>query len=183
MNIVYFDLETQKSADEVGGWGNKHLMRCSIGVTYSTREGLFKVFEEEDIPALITDLASADQVVGYNIINFDYQVLSGYSSFDFLKLPTLDLMVDLQHILGFRPKLESVSMGTLNTPKGGDGLKAIRWFNEGNFAQVAIYCKEDVRITRDVHQFGCKHGFVYCTDRAGGRLSARVPWLAPPAGD
>ena len=35
-NIVYFDLETQKSADEVGGWNNIRDMRMSIGVTYST---------------------------------------------------------------------------------------------------------------------------------------------------
>lgn len=26
-NLVYFDLETQKSAQEVGGWENIHLMR------------------------------------------------------------------------------------------------------------------------------------------------------------
>ena len=37
-NIVYFDLETQKSADEVGGWGNISKMGMSIGVTFSTRE-------------------------------------------------------------------------------------------------------------------------------------------------
>ena len=36
-NIVYFDLETQKSADEVGGWGNISKMGMSVGVTYSTR--------------------------------------------------------------------------------------------------------------------------------------------------
>ena len=26
LRMLYFDLETQKSADEVGGWGNIHLM-------------------------------------------------------------------------------------------------------------------------------------------------------------
>ena len=36
-NIVYFDLETQKSAEEVGGWGNISKMGMSVGVTYSTR--------------------------------------------------------------------------------------------------------------------------------------------------
>ena len=35
-NILYFDLETQKSADEVGGWNNIRDMRMSVGVTYST---------------------------------------------------------------------------------------------------------------------------------------------------
>jgi len=35
-NIVYFDLETQKSAEEVGGWGNISKMGMSVGVTFST---------------------------------------------------------------------------------------------------------------------------------------------------
>ena len=38
-NIVYFDLETQQSAEEVGGWDKISQMRMSIGVTYSTAMG------------------------------------------------------------------------------------------------------------------------------------------------
>ena len=43
-NIVYFDLETQKSADEVGGWNNVRDMRMSVGVTYSTTRGDYKIY-------------------------------------------------------------------------------------------------------------------------------------------
>ena len=39
-NILYFDLETQKSADEVGGWGNISKMGMSIGVTCSSANGI-----------------------------------------------------------------------------------------------------------------------------------------------
>jgi len=42
-NIVYFDLETQKSADEVGGWNNIARMGMSIGVTFSTARGDYKI--------------------------------------------------------------------------------------------------------------------------------------------
>ena len=38
-NIVYFDLETQKSAAEVGGWNKKREMKMSVGVTFSTALG------------------------------------------------------------------------------------------------------------------------------------------------
>ena len=38
-NIVYFDLETQKSAAEVGGWDKKRDMKMSVGVTYNTSDG------------------------------------------------------------------------------------------------------------------------------------------------
>jgi len=33
-NILYFDLETQKSAEEVGGWDKIREMRMSIGFQY-----------------------------------------------------------------------------------------------------------------------------------------------------
>lgn len=176
MNSVYFDLETQKSAEEVGGWGNKHLMRVSFAVTYSTKEACFRGFEEEDMPALISTLSSADRVIGYNLLGFDYTVLSAYTDHNLSLLPTLDLMADLHSILGFRPKLENLAQATLRSGKAGDGLKAVRWYQEGRFADIAIYCKEDVRITRDLHRFGCKNKFIYCTDKMGRSRKVNVDW-------
>lgn len=176
MNTVYFDLETQKSAEEVGGWGNKRLMRVSFGVSYSTKENRFKGYEEGDISSLITELRLADLVIGYNIIGFDYPVLSAYTDLEFAKLPTLDLMADLRTRLGFRLKLDNLAMATLNSGKSAQGLMAIKWFQEGEFAKIALYCKEDVRITRDLHLFGCKNKFVYYTDKKHRSIKTAVDW-------
>ncbi|NKE71119.1 helicase [Nitrospiraceae bacterium HYJII51-Mn-bac16s-1-B09] len=176
MNIVYFDLETKKSAEEVGGWENKHRMGFSFGVTYSTRDDRFRGYEEEDIPALISELRSADRIVGYNILGFDYSVLSPYTDVNLSALPTLDLMTYLHPILGFRPKLDSLAAATLKAGKTADGLKAIRWYREGNFASIALYCKEDVRITRDLHLYGCRNGFIYYTNRSNQAARVSVVW-------
>jgi DEAD/DEAH box helicase domain-containing protein len=48
-NIVYFDLETQKSADEVGGWDKIRDMRMSIAVTYNTACGEYRIYGEAQI--------------------------------------------------------------------------------------------------------------------------------------
>jgi len=176
MNVVYFDLETQKSAQEVGGWDNKHLMRLSFAVTYSTRNDCFAAYEEADVPALIAELSAADRVVGYNVIGFDYAVLSGYSSFDFSRLPTLDLMVDLAAKIGFRPKLDSVAQATLHVGKSADGLAALRWFREGRFAEIALYCQDDVRVTRDLHRFGCDNGHIFYFDKKHQPVKLAVDW-------
>ena len=61
-NIVYFDLETQKSAEEVGGWDKIRDMRMSIGVTYSTERGGYKIYNEADVNELIRELQRADLV-------------------------------------------------------------------------------------------------------------------------
>ncbi len=179
MNLVYFDLETQKSAEEVGGWANKKAMRFSFGVTYSTRDQNFKPYEEEDIPALITELSSADRVIGFNIIGFDYPVLSGYTDFDFSKIPTLDLLADLYSILGFRVGLNSFARATLGVGKSADGLAALRWFKEGNFADIALYCRQDVEVTRDLHRFGCTNKCLYYFDKMENRKKVSVNWHDP----
>ena len=105
-NIVYFDLETQKSADEVGGWGNISKMGMSIGVTFSSANGEYKIYHEKSVDELIKDLQRADLVVGFNNLRFDYEVLHGYTSFDLRQLPTLDMMVELQNTLNHRLSLD-----------------------------------------------------------------------------
>ena len=35
--LVYFDIETQRSAEEVGGWHNAHLMRVALAAIYDAR--------------------------------------------------------------------------------------------------------------------------------------------------
>jgi DEAD/DEAH box helicase domain-containing protein len=176
MNLVYFDLETQKSAEEVGGWGNKKAMKFSFGVTYSTRDQVFRPYEEEDIPALVKELSEADQVIGFNIIGFDYPVLSAYTDFDFSKIPTLDLLADLYATMKFRVGLNSFAQATLQTGKSADGLAALRWFREGAFAQIAIYCRQDVAVTRDIHQFGRQNKYVYYLNTAGQPVKVPVNW-------
>jgi len=42
-DIVYFDLETQRTANDAGGWDKKRDMGMSIGVTYSTLTGLYHI--------------------------------------------------------------------------------------------------------------------------------------------
>ncbi|MBI3805025.1 MAG: ribonuclease H-like domain-containing protein [Nitrospirae bacterium] len=176
MNVVYFDLETQRSAEEVGGWDRKERMGFSFGVTYSTKDQAFRGYEEEDIPELIGVLGDADRIVGYNLLGFDYAVLSAYTDVNLSALPTLDLLVSLRTALGFRPKLDNLASATLNSGKSADGLQAIRWYREGNFANIALYCKEDVRITRDLHLFGFENGFIYYTDRSNQSLRVKVNW-------
>ena len=98
-NIVYFDLETMHSADDVGGWGHIDKMGMSIGVTYSTGNGGYSIYAESEVNDLIEELQRADLVVGFNHIRFDYEVLHGYTTLDLRQLPSLDLMVDLQGCL------------------------------------------------------------------------------------
>ena len=175
-NIVYFDLETQKSAQEVGGWSRKREMRMSVGVTYNTRDGEYKIYDEKRVNDLIKELMRAGLVIGFNLINFDYEVLAGYSPLDLRQVPTLDLMVDLEAKLGHRLGLDSLAKATLDAPKIADGLQALRWWKEGKIVEIAEYCCYDVKITKDLHEYGRDHGEVYYIDRLGQKRTVKVKW-------
>src|SRR6266700_5132799 len=153
-NIVYFDLETQKSADEVGGWDQINRMGMSVGVTYSTARGEYEIYAEKRVDELITELRRADLIVGFNHLRFDYEVLHGYTTFDLRQLPTLDLMVAIQPTLQHRLSLDSIVTATFGVEKTSEGMQAIHWFREGKLVEIAEYCCYDVKLTKLVHEYG-----------------------------
>ena len=176
-NIVYFDLETQRTANDVGGWANKGRMGMSVGVTYSTATGEYSIFSEARVNDLIKQLRAADLVVGYNVVNFDYHVLMGYTPLDLPEfLPTLDLMVDVEAALGHRLPLEALAQGTFGVGKTAEGLDAIRWWREGKVMQIAEYCCFDVKVTKMVHEHGIRHGELFYEDRFARKQRMEVNW-------
>jgi hypothetical protein len=177
MNTVYFDLETQKSADEVGGWDKIRDMRMSVGVTYSTARGSYRIYAEAEVNALIEELRRGDLVVGFNNLRFDYEVLGGHNPFFHVdQVPTMDLLVDLQKSLQHRLSLDSIASATLGVEKTGEGLQAIRWYKEGKLLEIAEYCCYDVKITRLVHEYGVSHRQLHYIDRFGKKLTVPVAW-------
>jgi DEAD/DEAH box helicase domain-containing protein len=175
-NIVYFDLETQKSADEVGGWNNIRFMKMSVGVTYSTQRGTYKIYDESQVNDLVSELLRADVVVGFNNLRFDYEVLHGYTVMDLTQVPTLDMLVELQKTLPHRLSLDSIAVSTLGVEKTAEGMQAIHWFREGKLLEIAEYCCYDVKITRLVHEFGARHKQLFYRSRFGSKLSVAVQW-------
>ena len=176
-DIVYFDLETQRTAADVGGWDKKCDMGMSVGVTYSTKSGKYHIYSEDMVQELIAQLQQADLVVGYNHIYFDYQVLMGYTIADLpSQLSSLDLMIDIEEACQSRPKLDAVAHGSLGARKTAEGLQAIRWWREGKLYEIAEYCCFDVKVTKMVHEYGRDNGEVLFEDQAGNPTRVKVDW-------
>jgi DEAD/DEAH box helicase domain-containing protein len=175
-NVLFFDLETQKSAEEVGGWERISLMRMSVGVVFSARQNEYRIYGEPQVDELIRDLQRADLIVGFNHLRFDYEVLHGYTALDLRQLPTLDMLVELQKALPHRLSLDAVAAATLGVEKTADGLEALRWFRAGEMLKIAEYCCYDVKITRLVYEYGARHHQVFYRNRFGKQLSVAVDW-------
>lgn len=166
-NIVYFDLETQKSAREVGGWSHIDRMKLAIAVTFSTADQQYATFHESDVEDLINQLTGADLVVGFNLKGFDYVVLRPYTSDNLWQLPTFDMLEHVRRTLGFRLSLDALARETLRETKAADGLQSLRWWKAGKVDLVAEYCRKDVEITKRLHEYACQNGYLLFRGRDG----------------
>ena len=184
-NIVYFDLETRRSAAEVGGWHETAKMGVSVAVTFSTRDNAYHIYTEDRMEELIEELRMADLVVGYNHVNFDYGVLQAFTFWTVADVThNLDLCSDLTARLGHRLKLDSVAKVTLGgNSKTAEGTDALKWWAEyektGDVQKVldiARYCCFDVKVTMEVHRFGVENGYVLYENKQGQVEKIEVEW-------
>jgi len=150
---IVLDLETQKEFSEVGGKGKLQLLKVSVCGIYDYSTDRYLIYEENELPRLGPLLQTADQIIGFNIIDFDYNVLQPYLNFKISDVPTLDLLVEIEKTLGHRISLDTVAQGTLGSGKSGNGLEAVRYFKTGRIDELKKYCLDDVKITKQVYDY------------------------------
>lgn len=168
-----FDLETIRSAQEVGGWNHAEKMGMSVGVVYDSRLDDYVTYLEPEVQRLVAHLQEFDIVVGFNNKRFDNRVLAGYSAENLHALPNLDLLEEVQNQLGYRLKLDTLASATLGVGKSGDGLDALRWYKEGRMDLIRKYCRKDVEITRMLFLHALEHGFLLFRNKGG--QTVRLP--------
>ena len=170
------DIETQRSAEEVGGWHRAERMGVSCAVLYDSKTDSFYEFVEGQIPGLMAHLKGMGMVVGFNIKRFDYRVLSAYTDTNFRQIETLDILEQVKNQLGYRLSLDHLASITLNTGKTADGLDALKWWKMGKMAKIIDYCRSDVAITRDLYRFGQKHHYLLFRNKAKKVVRLPVRW-------
>jgi DEAD/DEAH box helicase domain-containing protein len=190
---AYFDLETQRRADAVG-WENKDLMFISIAVCYMEPENEYRVYGEGQLPIeqLVEDLRDRDEVVGYNVVNFDRDVLTYYADTDLYEVNWVDMMMDINSCLNRRLSigLDNVASATLGLGKTAKGIMALEWWEKfqetGDYdwvQKIIDYCKGDVDVTRDVHKYGLSHGQIYFLNRNEKKTPVNISYRVRHAED
>ena len=167
------DIETRRSAEEVGGWHRADRMGVSCAVLYDSKADRYFDYLQDQIPELVAHMKTMDLVVGFNINRFDYRVLGGQIEFDFKTLPTLDILEEVKSRLGYRLSLNHLAGVTLETQKTADGLQALRWWKEGRIQEIIEYCRMDVAVTRDLYLYGRAKGYLLFQNKA--RQIVRIP--------
>jgi DEAD/DEAH box helicase domain-containing protein len=180
-NILVLDLETQNTFDEVGR-NNLHKLKISVVGIYDYSEAEYKTYEESEMMALEHKLKQAELIIGFNIRRFDFAVLAPYLFTPVDTLPVLDLLEEIEKVRGHRVSLQSVAQGTLGVAKSGQGLNAVHYYRQGKMEELKRYCLDDVRITKDVYEYGCAEKRVYfISNRDWQKYEIPINWGGAPS--
>ena len=162
MNVLVLDLETQRSFKDVGKQ-NLHKLGVSVVCTYDYLTETYESYEEKDLLQLDKRLRELDLLIGFNIRRFDLPVLAPYLFTKIENLAVLDLLDAIEKARGHRASLDSIAKPTLKLHKSGTGEDALTLFQEGKMEELKKYCLDDVRLTKEVYNYGCANAKVFFT--------------------
>lgn len=168
MRVVTFDIETANTLPALSR-GDLSRLELSIVGVHDSETDAYTSYTKEELPQLWPIFERADLLVGYNSDAFDIPILNRYYPGDLSTIRSLDLMVEVQNVLGRRIRLQSLAEATLKVGKGGDGLKAVEWWQQGLVDKVREYCIQDVRITRQIYDYALEHGSLKYKDLKDSR--------------
>lgn len=159
---VVLDIET---IGDIKDFDNLQITVVSI---YEYETDSYRSFEEHELGDLWPILEKAERTIGYNSEHFDMPILNKYYTGDLLSFPHLDLLKQIKESSGKRYKLDDVAKATLeNTTKSGDGLEAQKWWENGEKDKVKKYCEQDVKVTKEIYDYGRKNRMLYIQTLTG----------------
>lgn len=173
MKEIVFDIETQNTFADVDNDFKK--LKISVVSIYRYETDAYESFTEDELAKLWPIFERADRLIGFNTEHFDIPVLNNYYPGDLFIVPQLDIMKEVKANVGIRLKLSSIAEATLdNVQKSADGLTALRWWKEGKVEEVKKYCEQDVRVTKELYEFGKKNKQLFYTSLKGEIIPFRV---------
>jgi hypothetical protein len=187
MRIVVYDLETKNSPVTSADWKRWDWMGISVGCAYDFSTGEYTVYLDDNLPALIDLLNSADLVAAFNHISFDNNLLAGTpasiagdqklmikQNYDMLVESRAGAGVDT-YTKGF--KLDAHLKATLGpgAMKTGDGAFAPDLYKAGKHGELISYCLADVHRERLLFEHVWSSGNLGCEHKGGVRHGVRRP--------
>ncbi len=171
---VIFDIET------IGDIRDLTTMKITVVSIYEYEHDAYRSFEEHELGLLWPILEKAERIIGYNSEHFDLPILSRYYTGSLASVPHLDLLKVIKQSSGSRYKLNDIAKATLQIEKSADGLQAMQWFKEGKLDLIKQYCEQDVKVTKEVYDYGRQNKMLYYPTLTGDILPIAVNFEPAP---
>lgn len=173
---VVFDIET------IGDIRDFTTMKVTVVSIYEFEHDKYRSFEEHELSQLWPILEKADRLIGFNSEHFDLPILSKYYTGNLSVIPHLDLLKVIKQSSGSRYKLNDIARATLQIEKSADGLQAMQWFKEGKLDLIKKYCEQDVKVTKEVYEYGRTNKMLYYPTLTGEIMPIAVNFDPAPVG-
>lgn len=157
MRKITFDLETKNFFQDVGS-NDPADLDISVVCVHDSETDLYSSFLETEFNKLWPILEQADMLITWNGDHFDIPLLNKYYPGDLNNLKSLDLMKEVQKVLGRRLKLDTVGEATLGLNKTGLGSDAMILWQNGEVDKLIEYCKNDVKLTKELYDYALANG-------------------------
>lgn len=162
---IVFDIETKNTFADVGGEQNIEKLEVSVVGAYSYLKDEYYCFEEHEFSALGKMMKEAGLIIGFSSKRFDVPVLNKYFPFNLAAIPHFDILEEIENSWGRRISLDLLGEANLGIKKTGHGLDAIDWYRDGEMEKLKEYCKQDVRITKEIFDLIRKQGYLWIPQR------------------
>lgn len=163
MRYVVFDLETQNTFQDVNSNDPKDLS-ISVGCAYDSKTDAYTIATIDEIQKLWPIFEQAEVLVGFNSDHFDIPLLNKYYPGDLSRIKSIDILASIKDSLGKRLRLDTIAQATIGAKKSGNGLMAIKWWREGDIESIKKYCKQDVKVTKEIFEYALEHKKVLYKD-------------------
>lgn len=171
MRYVVFDLETQNFFQDTES-NNPVALDISVACVYDSKTNAYTCVTVDEIDTLWPIIEKADVLVGYNSNHFDIPLLNKYYPGELSHIKSVDILEDIRASLGRRIRLNIVAQATIGAKKSADGIQAVRWWREGKVDEVKKYCKQDVKVTKEIFEYALEHGKLFYKE---GRQKNEIP--------
>ena len=159
MRKITLDIETKNLFSDVGS-NDPTDLDISVVCIHDSFDDSYKSLTEANLKDLWPLLEQSDMLITWNGDHFDIPLLNKYYSGDLNKIKSLDLMKEVQKVLGRRLKLDTAAEATLGRQKTGHGLEAIEWWQNGEVDKVIAYCIDDVKLTKELYDYAMANNFL-----------------------
>lgn len=175
---IVFDIET------IGNIRDLSTMEITVVSIYEYEHDKYTSFERHELSKLWPILEKTTRLIGYNSEHFDLPILNRYYTGDLSALPHLDMLKVIKETTGKRYKLDDLAKATLKMEKSADGLKAMEWFKEGKIDLIKEYCEQDVKVTKELYEYGLENQQLFYANLSGELMPMNVNFglEAPVAG-
>jgi DEAD/DEAH box helicase domain-containing protein len=152
---IVFDIETR------GDIKFFDTLKVTVVSIYEYETNKYRSFEEHELVNLWPIFEKCERLIGFNSEHFDVPILNRYYAGDLLKFPHLDILKVIKDSTGKRFKLNDIAKATLQMEKSADGLQAQKWWEEGKVDEIKKYCEQDVKVTKEIYEYGKKNKMLY----------------------